>query len=416
MKTILKHRISRRRGWAIGSVMSLIVLLLVLGMGMLTLSLRAETFAMRSNDEIVARCAADAGLAKVLNLLNQEYQGGSLNDVYETYSLDGDIVWQGTRETLPNCDGSFSYSVSLDADWTFPVTVTGESGQAQKTINCSLKLEGPFEYSVLTRGDIILKAGTTVSGYNSSDLTDPDTSARIATMSTDSDSITLNMGVTISGTVYVGVDGRPDTVIKDLGATTGPRFAMSEEPPLPQVVVPALTDYSSDLAAQGETITVTPAESGIYDSIELKKAALPGILEIAGGDVVLVITDDIQMGQNCEIVINEGSSLTLYLAGNLNADNNSGFNNRTNIPGNLMIFGTSSGSQQMDVKAKSAVFGAVYAPNADIIVYAAGDVYGSFVASDFELKSDGNFYYDRALKDYTDKKELLRFVLNRWQE
>ena len=330
--------------------------------------------------------------------------------------MDGDIVWQSTRETLPNSTGSFRYSVSLGAAWSFPVTVTGESGQAQKTLNCSLKLEGPFEYSVLTRGDIILKAGTTVSGYNSSDLTDPDTSARIATMSTDSDSIILNNGVTVNGTVYVGVDGQPDVIIKDLGATTGPQFAMSEEPPLPQVVVPALTDYSTDIEAKGETVTITPAQSGIYDSIELKNAVLPGILEISGGDVVLVITDDIQMGKNCEIVINEGSSLTLYLEGDLNADNNSGFNNRTKIPGNLMLFGTSSEEQDMDIKAKSDVFGAVYAPNADIIIYAAGDVYGSFVADDFELKTGGNFYYDRALKDYTDKTELLRFVLDRWGE
>jgi len=416
MKTILKHRISRRRGWAISTVMSIIVLLVVIGMGMLSLSMRAEAFAIRSNNEMIARCAADAGVTKVLNLMNQKYQGGSLSDVYEVLSPGGDIVWQGSRETLPNCDGSFSYQVSLSTDWTFPVKVTGESGRAQKAVNCALKLKGPFEYAVLTRGDIVLKSATIVSGYNSSDASDLNTNARIATMSTDSDSITLNSGVTVNGTVYVGVDGWPDTVIKDLGATTGPKFAMSEEPPLPQVVVPALTDYSSDIIAKGETITVTPAQSGIYDSIQLKKAALSGVLEISGGDVVLVITDDIQMGQNCEIVINEGSSLTLYLAGDLNADNNSGFNNRTKIPGNLKIFGTSTEEQQMDIKAKSDVFGVVYAPNADVTVYAAGDVYGSFVTSNFELKSGGNFYYDRALKDYMDKKELLRFVLNRWQE
>ncbi len=405
-----------QRGSALALVLAVITILLAVGTGLLSLGLHSQLFSIRTGDEIAARSAADAGLAKVLNLLNQEYQGGSLNDVYETYSLDGDIVWQSTRETLPNSTGSFSYSVSLGAAWSFPVTVTGESGQAQKTLNCSLKLEGPFEYSVLTRGDIILKAGTTVSGYNSSDLTDPDTSARIATMSTDSDSIILNNGVTVNGTVYVGVDGQPDVIIKDLGATTGPQFAMSEEPPLPQVVVPALTDYSTDIEAKGETVTITPAQSGIYDSIELKNAVLPGILEISGGDVVLVITDDIQMGKNCEIVINEGSSLTLYLEGDLNADNNSGFNNRTKIPGNLMLFGTSSEEQDMDIKAKSDVFGAVYAPNADIIIYAAGDVYGSFVADDFELKTGGNFYYDRALKDYTDKTELLRFVLDRWGE
>jgi hypothetical protein len=138
-------------------------------------------------------------------------------------------------------------------------------------------------------------------------------------------------------------------------------------------------------------------------------------LEIAGGDVVLHVTGNIGMGQDCEIIITNGSSLTLYVGGDLSADNNAGFNNLTQIPGNLTIYGTGS-AQDWDIKAKSDVFGAVYAPNADITIMANGDVYGSVVAKSFEMKAGGNFYYDEALRNVTVDDEGVRFVVTRWHE
>ena len=74
-----------QRGSALALVLSVITILLAVGTGLLSLGLHSQLFSIRTGDEIAARSAADAGLAKVLNLLNQEYQGGSLNDVYETY-------------------------------------------------------------------------------------------------------------------------------------------------------------------------------------------------------------------------------------------------------------------------------------------------------------------------------------------
>ena len=68
------------------------------------------------------------------------------------------------------------------------------------------------------------------------------------------------------------------------------------------------------------------------------------------------------------------------------------------------------------IKSQSDFSGVVYAPNADIVVMAMGDVYGSFIGNDFERKQGGNFYYDEALKDIRINDVGVRFVLDQWSE
>ncbi len=58
----------------------------------------------------------------------------------------------------------------------------------------------------------------------------------------------------------------------------------------------------------------------------------------------------------------------------------------------------------------------VYAHNADIHFYAKGDIYGAFVADNFEFKAGGNFYYDEALRDVTVHDYGVRFTVKRWNE
>jgi len=68
------------------------------------------------------------------------------------------------------------------------------------------------------------------------------------------------------------------------------------------------------------------------------------------------------------------------------------------------------------LKAKSEWVGVIYAPDADVDLYAGGDAYGAVVAGSFEFKAGGNYYYDRALKTVSVEDEGVRFVVKRWQE
>jgi hypothetical protein len=272
----------------------------------------------------------------------------------------------------------------------------------------------------LTKGTLTLKSGTTVDGYNSQDPLDTDTDVDIGTQSTLASSIVLNTGVIVDGDIIVGAGGNPDTVIKDLGATTtGGQYAGTANDPLPQIGAPAgLLDRHTDISVQGQTAALTPADSGQYSQISIKQGTVPGILEITGGDVVLHVTGDIQLGQSCQIIIKDGSTLTLYVDGNIHCRESSGINpdQPTQDAKTLQVYATGEGTQLFDLKANGQWTGVVYAPNADVNLYAGGDAYGAIVASTFEFKTGGNYHYDEALRHVQVDDEGARFVVMRWQE
>jgi hypothetical protein len=396
----------KRAGSALVLVLLAATLLMAMGVGTLSLGLRGRILAARDADQVEARCAADAGLSKAVFEMNQTLGAG----------WNGSFLPTGTDQTLPNSDATFSYSTSGSLAGGYIVQSTGNSNGSVKTVNATLRLQGLFESAILTQGSLILKSGTVIDGYNSGDPSVTDVEAKIATTSTLADQIVLNNGVIVNGPVFAGVDGDPALVIKDLGGTYDYPATITQEVDFPPITIPTLANMGTDISVMGATLTIGPADSGQYTAIKLKRTNQPAVLEIDGGDVELHITGDVSLGQDCEIVVQPGASLTLYLDGDMVAANNSGFNNLTQVASNLIIYGTSTGSQSFDIKAKSDVFGVVYAPNADVDVYAIGDVYGSIVANSFEFKAGGNFFYDEALKDVTVDDQGVSFIVTRWSE
>jgi len=397
---------SKRKGSVIVLVMLAIVIMFAAGVGLLGLGLNSRIFSTRNASAISARCAVDAGLTKALFQMNEKLQANPWDD---------STLPQATNEMLPNCDATYSYTVTGDLSSGFTVESIGKSNQAEKKASSSLQLQGPFESALFTQANLVLKASTLVDGYNSSDPGITDVELKIGTNSILANSIVLNSGVIVDGDVLIGVGGDIEYVIQDLGATTDVRYAMNQEVVFEPIVVPTLPDKGGGISVHGSTLTLGPADSGTYGQISLKRAANPAVLEITGGDVVLHITGGIRMGQDCEIVVAEEASLTLYLNGDLLAGNEAGINNK-NVPSKFKLYGTGGPGQQLNLKAKGDFFGAVYAPNADVVINAGGDIYGSFVSSNFELKSGGNFYYDEALKNVGVDDAAVRFVLKNWHE
>ena len=395
-----------RSGFAIVLVLCAVVILLVIGTGVMRFGLHSRGLAVRTSSDIAARCAADAGLTKAYFEMNEKLK---------VIPWDDSLLPEVISEVLPNSGAIYSYTVTGDLSSGYVIESTGKSGLREKIIGCSLSLKGPFEHTILTQGALILKAGTLVQGCNSADPWDTNIEVLIGTKSTLPDSVILNSGVVVSGSVVIGVGGDVGTTIKDLGASVYRQYAMVEEIELPPVTPPVLTDMDSGINVHGTTLIVGPNDNGQYTKIDVKRATNPGILEINGGDVVLYITGDIGLGQECQIVIKDGASLALYLDGNLDAGNEAGINNQS-LPANLKIFGTSTGVQYLTLKAKSESLGAIYAPNAIVTVMADGDIYGTITAKSFELKSGGNFYYDKALRNVAPEDDAVQFVIKEWRE
>jgi hypothetical protein len=406
MKKLLK---SKKRGSAIPLAMVIVIILLAMGTGLLSMGLNSRTFSIRTTSDITARCAADAGLTMALYEMNKKLQvkpwvSGSLPKAGDT--------------SLLNCDATYNYEVTGNPTNGFIMTAVGKADNAQRTVYATLGLQGLFEHAILTKGSLVLKSNTVIDGYNSADPLDKDFDVNIGTQSTEDSMVVLNSGVDVKGDVLVGLGGNPDTVIKDLGATTGDQLGGTEKDPLPTITPPALTDTGLDLTAKSSTITITPSDNGQYGNISLASSKDAGILEVDGGDVVLYITGDIDLGNACEIIVKDNSSLTIYINGDITTGNGAsiGTQNPTKDAMTIQLYGTGTGGQNFDIKAKNEWTGVIYAPNAHVDLYANGDAYGAIVADSFEFKNGGNYYYDEALSEVSMQDEGVSFVVERWYE
>jgi len=412
MNKLLK---TKRRGMAIPLAVVAIIILLAMGVGLLSLGFNGRLFSTRTASDIGARCAADAGLTMALFEMNQKLLVKPFKEGTLPFAM-------GVK--LPYSDQVCSYRVTKNFAGDYTIMSFGESGQARRAVWATIGLKGAFDHAILTKETLSLKSGTVIDGYNSEDIEDKDVDVSIGSQSTADSSIILNSGVTVNGDVFIA-GGDMDTVIKDLGATvTGGKY-ISAQQSLPKVTAPKL-DTKPAIVAVGQTIPLTPADSGTYPSIDLEqfvdkkaKTTTPSILEVSGGDVVLYLTGDIRLKNSCEIVVKEGSSLTIYTDGNIKCDNGSSIN--MEVPPEqaktLQIYTTGQDVQFLDIKAKSDFTGVIYAPNADVDIYAKGDAYGSVVANDFTYMAGGNFYYDEALsKKSNTNDEAVQFVVTRWHE
>jgi hypothetical protein len=407
MKKLLQVK---RPGSAIPLALIVVIILLAMGTGLLNMGLNNRIISIRTSSDIKARCAADAGLTMALYKMNEKKQKGGF--------WDGSTLPQAIDEKLPYCNTAYSYTITGDLTNGYFVKSVGRADQAQRTVCASLRLKGLFEYAILTKETLMLKPDTLIDGFNSDDPLDTDVEVDISTQSTADSSVILNSGVTVEGDITVGVGGNPDTVIKDLGATTGDRIGGIIEDPLPLITPPELPNIGTDITAVGETIILNSADSGQYGDIIVSKGETTGILEISGGDVVLYLTGNIDIGESCELIVKDGSSLTLYIDGDIHCRTKSAINAEypPEEPTKFQIYGTSETQQTFDIKAKNDWSGTIYAPNADVVLYANGDFYGSTVSNSFELKAGGNYYYDEALRKVSVDDLGVRFVVNRWYE
>lgn len=440
-----------------------VILLLLSGMGILTVGQTSRIFSIRTAADAAARSAADTGITKAIWAMNAKLMDG-------TWNPNKNYLWE-FRQTLPNSEATYSYFVARvnwyygdvlptgdDAlidffknaaatDGDYVVTSLGRYSSAQRKIYATVRLQGRGDTCVIVRDQLTLKANTLVAGADSRNgrEIDPSVFTEIGTTSIGTDDVVLNNGVTVMGNVVIGVNGDVDTVVKDLGATTGLMYPMPEEIEFPYVYPPAISetfpafdvpiyiDKKNPPSPDPNVLHITEVGgggdfvSGRYTCIDLESSNLVQKIVIpAGNDVQLHLTNtgvgtaqaSIMLGVGCEIIIEEGATLNLWVDGNIRMGTDSGFNNK-GTPPQLKIWGNwrePLTGQSWTLNAKSEYFGQVYAPNADIVVNAKGDLYGAFTGYTFDMRNGGNLIYDGALRDVDPTEPGVNFVLKRWYE
>jgi len=391
---------SKKRGSAIPLAVVAVLILLAMGTGLLSLGLHSRINSIRTASDIAARSAADAGLIKALFEMNEKLKVEPWN---------GSSLPLGTNISLPNCDAVFSYTVTGDLSSGYTVESTGISGQAQRTVSCTLQLQGPFEAAIFTKDGMELNNSAVVDWYNN---TEDDKIMQIGTNNTASGSVVLRNSATVYGDVVVGMGGDPGVVINDYGATvTGDTRALTERYVMQPVTVPEWLESlpSSGVIPNDTDDTITT--SARYSSIDLGNSETVTI----SGDITLYITGGIILGNSAVLGIEEGASLILYLGGDFEGKNSSAVNNLTEDAKQLQIYGLDS-CETIQFKNSSDFYGAIYAPNADVVMNNSANIYGSVVSKSFDQRNSGTFNYDVMLRDVSINDEAVYFTITNWHE
>ena len=401
-----------------GSVLVLVLLVIlvsfIIGTGLLALGTQTRVASINQVQDMMARSAADAGLERAIQEINNAVTAKTWSESVTPYVSDAD---------LPYSESVYSVKTQYDAADGYSITSVGTDRNRSYTVNATLRLKGLFENAIQCRDNIILKAGTVIDTIDSSISMNPadcDEKAIIGTNSVEADSVILNYGVVVDGDVVVGVGGDTSTVIKDLGATLDRSYSLSSAVEFQTISPPSLfgPDSAISITTIGAEKTIGPGgdypASGRFSGISIRRGTTLRVI----GDCTLYLTGNVRMGQDSTILLDasKDAKLTIYLDGNWISDNGADINNQNDTPSAFNLYGTSSTEQSIDIKAKGEFYGVIYAPDADLTMYSGGNIYGSFVTENFELKNPANFYYDASLKTVSVYEEGARFVINRWSE
>jgi hypothetical protein len=391
----IKTRKPKNKGGALVLMTGIGVAMMILSLTIILLGGHGRLMAARTGQRIRARTAADAGLTDAIFEMNKKLVAEAH---WDNSTLPSDSA---TVDPMP---ASFNYTVSGSPP-SFTITSTGTSGYMQENVYVILFVDS-FWHGVGVKETVDIKLGTEFGTLPE------DGSITIRTNSTESNAMTFKAFVNIPGDVIYGPGGDGEEVI-DAKATTvieGQTYAAAEELTFPDVTPPD-DPVPTYVATPITTDTTIAGGSWQYDYINLGNSA---ILEITG-PTVLYITGTTTLNYNAEIIVRVGGSLDLYLGDDLVNQNSVGFSNENEDSTKLKIYGL-PGCTEMDLKAKSDFYGAVYAPNANIDLFNSGDFIGAIVGNSFDMKNSGRFIYDTSLASVFIDDPAACFTVQRWWE
>ncbi len=396
MNSVNKSRINQK-GSILPLAVVMIVILAIIGLGLIRLGLNARLLAIHETSKLAARAAADAGLSQAMQLMRAK----DANElIWDNSTLPPTTTAAFTNISYHNA--GYTCDVNGDPNSGWQINSTGTAGNATKTVHCKLVPKSLWFGIGVKKGiNVKLAAAFGTVPVAGGDF-------KLATNSTTPDSIALKAGVTIPGDIVVGPGGNPDTVISQKSTTiiTGTTYPSETSMQFPSVIVPA------DLLALTPTAVYDPCISG---NIRYNGWNLSGLTTVVGNTTIFV-DGKMTMGNGAELYMAPGSSLTVYLNGNMEDKNSAGITNATNDATKFLLYATDN-CTQVDLKAKTDFYGAVYAPNATLTIYNNGNLYGAYIGNqNVEMKNSGGFYFDTRLLSVFMNDQQHYLGIERWWE
>lgn len=379
---------SERPGSVLVIVLVMAGILAITGTGLLSLGLNTYRRALYTAQEIAARSAAEAGVAKAL---------------FAMKSWDGVHFPSATNESVPGCDGRFSYTLAAGTPDGYEVDVTGQAGNATKVIHARLASRNSlFGGLTLSQSAIINTGAQVLPAVGSSN-------PKLLINSTAAGAVDLEASsITFQGDVVVGPGGNPATVIDGEEAVSGTISAASTTTTFPAVTAP------TGLPSRGNiTGSTTITQDGQYGKIDLTGNGKEVTIQ---GHRTLYVTGDVRLRNNAHIIVAPNSSLTLYVGGSITLQHKAHIEEATYDPGKVLILGTAS-CTDITIENEFLFYGALYAPAASMALQDEAEVHGAFACKTLNaMKTNAKLYYDDRVGTIQMSASPTTYCISYWQD
>jgi hypothetical protein len=285
---------------------------------------------------------------------------------------------------VPECSGSFSYTVTLGTPSGFVVDCTGTSGNATKAIHaCLVGQNSLFCGLTLSQSAIIKTSAQVLAATGSSN-------PKLVTNSTATGAVNLEAGtITFHGDVVVGPGGNPATVIVGEQVVSGTISAASTTSSFPSVTAPTGLPSCGNLTASA-TIT----QDGQYAQMNLNGSSTQVTIQ---GNRTLYVTGNVNIQNFSKLIVAQNSSLTLYVGGSINLQTTASLYEATYDPSKVLILGTAS-CTSINIQTQFKFYGGLYAPAATVEFQNFAEIHGAFACKILnKMETSAKLYYDDRL-------------------
>jgi len=388
--------VSKYSGLVLPLVATIVVFIFLIGIAVLKVGFGGRYIAAMTSTQIAARSAADAGLTLAMHEMNKKLL---------VRPWDNSTLPSAADVRLPNCRAFYSYTVTDNPAGGYTIASTGKCDRETRSVYAMTSRTAFWNYAIVVDGDLSFKSKTVIDTY-------PETGGAvdIRTNSVERGAVELFPNTSIPGDVAIGPGGDADEVVqvKSGSDISGQVYAADSAINFPPVTVPGGL-IASELPKVGDVNIATGGY--MYPSIDLVQRRKLTIV----GHVVIYVRGNMGLGNGTRVVINKDSSLVLYLGGSFIANYGSEIINATEEARNLRMYGT-PGCTRIVLKNSADFYGAVYAPDADLVIDNNAKQIGSFIGNSCEIKNSAGFYYDTGLLDMDPTNEPSFFEVQRWWE
>lgn len=247
----------------------------------------------------------------------------------------------------------------------------------------------------VSAGDKIeVKGSGRVDSYNSSAGTyasqSPGNNAIVTVNSTSSDKFKVEGSGYVGGDGYIGAGGNTSSVFKISGTLTGSRLVQSSDIAIARLSAPSgMPSSSGNFSKSSGNTTISSNKK--YSKFTLSSSARVTI----SGDVTMWVTGDFKMKGSSQLIIPDGSSLTLYTGDDLDVESSAVMNGDSSDPAKLTIY--AYGEKHVDLKGIAEMAAIVYT-NDDFHIKGSSHFYGIVLADeDVKIEGSAEFHQDLAL-------------------